>query len=154
MDRITLPGPFGVLRLTTDSDDQWLTDTDSDDSFSKPSGSASDSSDDYSDSGESGTWGSYGGTSNSASGGAPDVQKQETLVEYVCRFCKGIVEDIGRMIAQLSETIRRTEEDAPKNHETGRATVKARARELRRKCTTTYRSPKPQRADKFRRKEK
>lgn len=92
-----------MLRLTTDSDDQWLTDTDS-----------GDSSDDCSDSGESDTWGSYSGTSNSASGSAPDVQKQETLVEYVCRFCKGIVEDIGRMIAQLSETIRRTEEDAPK----------------------------------------
>jgi hypothetical protein len=28
------------------------------------------------------------------------------------------VKDIGRMIAQLSETIRRTEEDAPKKQET------------------------------------
>ena len=101
-----------------DSGDQWLTDTDGDDSSSESSDSGSGSSDDYSDSGESDTWGSYSGTSNSASSSAPDVQKQETLVGYVCRFCKGIVEDIGRMIAQLSEIIRRTEEDAPKNHGT------------------------------------
>lgn len=45
MDKITLPGPFGVLRLTMDSDDQWLTDTDSDDSSSESSDSGSDSSD-------------------------------------------------------------------------------------------------------------
>src|SRR6266702_334890 len=99
MDRVILPGPFGVLRPTMDSDDQWLTDTDSDDSSSKSSDSVSDSSDDHSDSGESDTWGSYSGTSNSASSSssssAPNVQKQETLVEYVCRFCKGIIEDIG-----------------------------------------------------------
>lgn len=105
-----------------DSGDQWLTDTDGDDSYSESSDSGSGSSDDYSDSGESDTWGSYSGTSNSASSSAsssaPDVQKQETLVGYVCRFCKGIVEDIGRMIAQLSEIIRGTEEDAPKNHGT------------------------------------
>ena len=54
MDKITLPGPFGVLRLTMDSDDQWLTDTDIDDS-SEFSDSGSDSSDDC-NSGESDTW--------------------------------------------------------------------------------------------------
>lgn len=120
-----------------DSGNQWLTDTDSDDSSSESGDSGSGSSDDYSNTGESDTWGSYSGTSNSASSSAPDVQKQETLVGYVCRFRKGIVEDIGRMIAQLSEIVCRTEEDAPKNHgtddgsETGRATAKARARQLR-----------------------
>ena len=106
-----------------DNDDQWLTGTDSDDSSSESSDSRSDSSDDYSDSGEFDTWGSYSGTSNnassSASSSAPDVQKQEMLVEYVCGFCKGVVEDIGRMIAQLSEIIRRTEEEALRNHGTG-----------------------------------
>ena len=101
-----------------DSGDQWLTDTDGDDSSSESSDSGSGSSDDYNDSGESDTWGSYSGTSNSASSSAPDVQKQETLVGYVCRFCKRIVEDIGRMIARLSEIIRGTEEEAPKNHGT------------------------------------
>ena len=95
--------------------------------------------------------------SSSASSSAPDVQKQETLVEYVCRFCKGIMEDIGRMIAQLSEIIHRTEEDAPKNHGTNDGSEIEDEPQPRTQTTKMHhylQIAKAAKGDRFRRKEK